>query len=146
MWWYTLVDSEEVASITNYYSEKTSPLEKILILALILKFFQILVSNWKSHSHTCLIHIWQYSARENLYHGLHIFLIPIYMYILNLKTIILKPLQKPTLCWWIFLGKFGTYRVKKPSIYKVHYYDHKSFTLDPILNQFYPIPMSHPVL
>jgi hypothetical protein len=44
-----LVHCEKLLSVTNYYSDKTGILEKILIPVSILETFQILTLNWKAY-------------------------------------------------------------------------------------------------
>lgn len=44
-------------SVINYYNKETGLLHKTLILVYFSKCNQILVLNWKHHSHTCLTHI-----------------------------------------------------------------------------------------
>jgi hypothetical protein len=65
------------------------------------------VSNWKSHPHTWLTHASHYSARKGLYYGLHIFSIPLHKF--NLKSTILKPLQKLTLSVLAYLSRNPPY-------------------------------------
>jgi hypothetical protein len=60
--YYTLVFYEEVASVINCnYSDKIALAEKTVLVVSSLDIFQNSclhpVSKWKSHSHTCLVHV-----------------------------------------------------------------------------------------
>lgn len=106
-WLYTLVHCEQLPTIIYYYSEKTSLLNKILVLAQIITIFQdCCVILKKTFSHMPSIYFALFCTK-GLYYGLQI--LSVLLYKLNLKSTILKPKQEPILCCRISPEKSGTY-------------------------------------